>query len=97
MDKEQAHTYGPAAKRIKLEEPHPMLDELQREVQYEKRGVAEKPLLFFFDTETTGLGLDSAEITELAGKVIGVPPSYVTQLSFSSLVHTSRRIEHRGA
>jgi uncharacterized protein YprB with RNaseH-like and TPR domain len=98
MAEEQAHTYVPAAKRRKLEknEPHPMLDKLHCEVQYEKRGVTEKPLLFFFDTETTGLGLDSDEIIELAGKVIDVPPYYVTHLSFSSLVHTSHQIQHRG-
>ena len=54
------------------------------------------PLLFFFDTETTGLNIYQDHIVELAAKVVGVPSTRITQPSFSSLVHTPRNIPSKG-
>ena len=36
------------------------------------------PLLFFFDTETTGLSIHDDYTVEMASKVVGVPKSTVT-------------------
>ena len=58
---------------------------------------AARPLLFFFDTETTGLNIYQDHIIELAAKVIETPPSgSVTEPIFSKLVSTSRSIPSRG-
>lgn len=57
---------------------------------------AEHPLLFFFDIETTGLVVYNDTITDIAGKVIDVPPSSVSQISFTSLVMTNRHIPEKG-
>ena len=54
------------------------------------------PLLFLFDTETTGLNIYEDHIIEIAAKVTGVPLYVVTQPSFSSLVHTPRNIPWKG-
>ena len=54
------------------------------------------PLLFFFDTETTGLSIYDDHIVEIAAKVVGVPRSTVTQPSFSSLIHTPKNIPTKG-
>ena len=54
------------------------------------------PLLFLFDTETTGLNIYEDHIVEIAAKVTGVPLSTVTQPSYSSLVHTPRNIPSKG-
>ena len=54
------------------------------------------PLLFFFDTETTGLNIYQDHIVELAAKVVGVPSTRITQPTFSSLVHTPRNIPSKG-
>lgn len=54
------------------------------------------PLLFFFDTETTGLSIYDDHIIEIAAKVVGVPQSTVTQPSFSSLIHTPKNIPSKG-
>ena len=61
-------------------------------------GIAEDahPLLFLFDTETTGLNIYEDHIIEIAAKVTGVPTSTITQPSYSSLVHTSRNIPSKG-
>ena len=64
--------------------------------QGEKNLVASnKPLLFFYDCEATGLSIYSDNITEVAAKVITTTSS-VAQPTFSSLVHTSRRIPKPG-
>ena len=55
-----------------------------------------RPLLFLFDTETTGLNIYEDHIVEIAAKVTGVPLSIVTQPSYSSLVHTPRNIPSKG-
>ena len=54
------------------------------------------PLLFFFDTESTGLNIYNDHIVEIAAKVTGVPLSAVSQSSYSSLVHTSKNIPSKG-
>ncbi len=54
------------------------------------------PLLFFFDIETTGLNVYNDTITDIAGKVVDIPPSYVSQISFTSLVMTNRHIPEKG-
>ena len=54
------------------------------------------PLLFFFDTETTGLNIYQDHIVEIAAKVVGAPSARLTQPSFSSLVHTPRNIPSKG-
>ena len=50
------------------------------------------PLLFIYDCEATGLSIYDDHITETAAKVVGVPLSSLSQPSFSSLVHTTRKI-----
>ena len=47
-------------------------------------------------TEATGFSIYDDHITEIAAKVVGVPPSAVSQPSFSSLVHTPRNIPKQG-
>ena len=59
---------------------------------YDKTNSQTVPLLIFFDLETTGLLIHEEHITELAAKVVGVPQSKVSQVSFSRLVRTSRNI-----
>ena len=54
------------------------------------------PLLFFHDRETTGFSIYSEHITEIAAKVVGVPLSFFSQPTFSSLVKTSRNISKKG-
>ena len=54
------------------------------------------PLLFLYDCETTGLGIYTEHITEIAAKVVGVPHSAISQPTFSSLVKTSRNISTKG-
>lgn len=53
-------------------------------------------LLFIYDCETTGLGIYTEHITEIAAKVVGIPVSQVSQPTFSSLVKTSRNISKKG-
>ena len=57
--------------------------------QFEERSADVHPLLFLFDTETTGLSIYNDHIIEIASKVTGISTSTITQPSFSSLVHTS--------
>ena len=54
------------------------------------------PLLFIYDCEATGLSIYDDHITEIAAKVVGVPLSSLSQPSFSSLVHTPRKIPKKG-
>ena len=54
------------------------------------------PLLFFFDTETTGLSIYDDHIVEIGAKVVGVPLSTVTQASYTSLIHTPKNIPSKG-
>ena len=54
------------------------------------------PLLFFFDTETTGLDIYEECITEIAAKVVGEPASTVTQTSYTSLVRATKSIPRKG-
>lgn len=56
----------------------------------------EAPLLFLYDCETTGLGIYTEHITEIAAKVVGIPHSSISQPTFSSLVKTSRNISKKG-
>ena len=49
------------------------------------------PLMFLYDCETTGLSIYNDHIIELAAEVMDCPVPH-TNLSFSSLVKTSRRI-----
>ena len=51
-------------------------------------------LLFFYDSETTGLNINDEHITEIAAKV--VTTTSVSQPVFSSLVYTERRIPDKG-
>ena len=53
------------------------------------------PLLILYDCETTGFSIYCEHITEIAAKVVGVPLSF-SQLTFSSLVKTSRNISKKG-
>ena len=86
---------GPAPKQKKLtDEDDQILPKY--EVHYEEKSCIPKPLLFFFDMEATGLIPYSARITEIAGKVIGISPSCVSQQIFTSLVHTSCSIPREG-
>lgn len=57
---------------------------------------ATHPLLFFFDIETTGFVVYDDTITDIAAKVIEIPPNYVSQVSFTSLVMTNRHIPEKG-
>ena len=52
-------------------------------------------LLFLFDLETTGLEVDNDQITEIASKIFN-PPVSVSQVSFESLVYTTRDISEKG-
>ena len=70
---------------------------LKQEDHGEGSGEKVAPLLFFFDTETTGRNIYEDHIIELAAKVIETPPSgSVTEPIFSTLVHTSRGIHSEG-
>ena len=51
------------------------------------------PLLFLFDTETTGLSIYEDHIVKIAAKV---SLSAISQPSFSSLVHTPRNLPLKG-
>ena len=55
-----------------------------------------RPLLIFYDCETTGLNIYNEHVTELAAKVIGVPSASLTASSFSSLIRTPRHIPAAG-
>ena len=55
-----------------------------------------RPLLFFYDCETTGLDVYNECITELAAKVVAVPKLSVSQPTFSSLVKPTRNIPDQG-
>lgn len=55
-----------------------------------------RPLLIFYDCETTGLSIHNDHITEIAAKIIGVPLSSVSLPTFSSLVRTPRHIPAAG-
>lgn len=52
-----------------------------------------KYLLFLFDCESTGLDIYRDHILEIAAKVVNVS---VSQPSYTSLVHTSRKISAEG-
>ena len=96
---EELACHGPPTKkrRLSTKEPRKSMDGQRYEVPVqEKHTVVEEPLLFFFDMETTGLSVDFSQITEIAGKVTGVPPSYVTQQCFSMLVRPSCSIQQGG-
>ena len=54
------------------------------------------PLLFIYDCETTGLGIYTEHITEIAAKITGVPLSSISQPTYTSLVKTSRTISKNG-
>jgi uncharacterized protein YprB with RNaseH-like and TPR domain len=54
------------------------------------------PLLFFFDIETTGFQIYDDTITDIAGKVVDIPPNLVSQPTYTSLVMTNRAIPERG-
>ena len=54
------------------------------------------PLLFIYDCETTGLGIYTEHITEIAAKVVRIPLSSVSNPTFASLVKTSRNISKKG-
>lgn len=54
------------------------------------------PLLFFFDIETTGFQVYDDAITDIGAKVVNIPPTSVSQPSYTSLVMTSRNIPERG-
>ena len=57
---------------------------------------SERPLLFFFDVETTGLGVYSDFIIDIAAKVFDIPTSAVSQPTYQSLVRTSKTIPMKG-
>ena len=59
--------------------------------QHEEHTENEQPLLVLYDCETTGLNIYSDHIIEIAAEVMHCPVS-LPNLSFSSLVKTSRRI-----
>lgn len=54
------------------------------------------PLLFIYDCETTGLSIYTEHITEIAGKVTGIPLSSISQPTYTSLIKTSRTISKNG-
>lgn len=56
----------------------------------------ERPLLFFFDVETTGLVVYNDVIIDIAAKVVDIPPSAVSQLTYQSLLRTSKTVPARG-
>ena len=53
-------------------------------------------MLFIYDCETTGLGIYTEHITEIAAKITGVPLSSISQPTYTSLVKTSRTISKNG-
>ena len=55
-----------------------------------------RPLLIFYDCETTELSIHNEHVTELAAKVIGIPSASLTAFSFSSLIRTPRHIPAAG-
>ena len=59
--------------------------------QHEEHTENAQPLLVLYDCETTGLNIYSDHIIEIAAEVMHCPVS-LPNLSFSSLVKTSRRI-----
>ena len=63
---------------------------------YDQSNSKTVPLLIFFDIETTGFSIYDEHIIELAAKVVGVHKSGISQVSFSSLVYTSRNIPKIG-
>lgn len=71
-----------------------VIDELDEEAEDSTDGA--RPLRILYDSETTGLGIYTEHITELAAKIIGVPTSSVSMPSFSSLVRTPRHIPISG-
>ena len=86
----------PAPKRRKLAKKGrkgPDEDPKLKDEDKEKSG---KPLLVFFHMKTTDVDIYECHIVNLAAKVIGEQVSYVTEATFSSLVHTDRSIDPRG-
>lgn len=55
-----------------------------------------KPLLVFYDCETTGFSIYKDHITEVAAKIVAMPTAHITNPTFSSLVRTSRNIPPAG-
>ena len=80
------------------DEPVDPVDELEdvfdaHEVEIEDIVDGARPLLIFYDCETTGLSIYNEHVTELlAVKFIGVPSASLTTSSVSSLIRTPRHI-----
>lgn len=77
------------------EDAETVFDDLEEEIEDSTDGA--RPLLIFYDCETTGLSIYNEHITELAAKVTGIPTSSVSMPSFSSLVRTPRHIPAAGS
>ena len=54
-----------------------------------------KPLLFFYDCETTGLSIYNDHIIEIAAQLVDCPVPY-SNTTFSTLIKTSRRLPTAG-
>jgi hypothetical protein len=86
----------PAPKRRKVAKKGrqgPDEDPKPKDQDKEKSG---KALLVFFHMKTTDFDIYECHIVDLAAKVIGEQVSYVTEPTFSSLVHTHRSINPEG-
>ena len=83
------------------DEPVDPVDELEdvfdaHEEEIDDNVDGARPLLIFYDCETTGLSIYNEHVTELAAKVIGVPSASLTASSFLSLIRTPRHIPAAG-
>ena len=80
------------------DEPVDPVDELEDvfDAHEEDNVDGARPLLIFYDCETTGLSIYNEHVTELAAKVIGIPSASLTASSFSSLIRTPRHIPAAG-
>lgn len=80
-----------------LMEDEPVLTDLEVDSEDEAVMDADIPcLLFFFDIETTGFQIYDDTITDIAGKVVNIPLTSVSQPTYTSLVMTNRTIPERG-